>query len=190
MGAYLDEDMVAHEPDFIAYPHLLVCMGVTLLMTDGSLLGAHVVEQQSQDEAFAGMQEFMRTIALAGITPDRLYLTGNVGIHVQSADNAHGKARKLGYAGIVYVFDTSLIKPKDGTFVMLTSKGPGVHPTIQYKRNEKVKIARQEGMAYRMGKFRKHYGLGAGHQMVGTSKLNELTADLHCNKITEVHPPH
>ena len=41
MPLYLDEDLVGQDPAEICYPHLLLCMGVTVLMQDGSLVGAH-----------------------------------------------------------------------------------------------------------------------------------------------------
>ena len=37
MTVYLDEDDVGHAPFSIAYPHLLLCMGVTVIMGDGSV---------------------------------------------------------------------------------------------------------------------------------------------------------
>ncbi len=180
MPIYLDEDMVGQDPNCIAYPHLLLCMGVTFLLSDGSLLGAHIT---THDTEAAVLGKMTNTIGLLppGTTADRLYLTGNAGIHFGGAMDAHAKARALGYGAIVYMFDTSMIKPKDGTFVMLTSNGPGVHPGIQYKRNEKL--------AYTTAQVGRKF-IKTGHSMVGTSTLNDLTTGGFFNKFKEVPPPH
>ena len=48
MPIFLDEDMIAGDPAEICYPHLVLCMGVTVKMSDGYLFGAHVTEPTTE----------------------------------------------------------------------------------------------------------------------------------------------
>src|SRR5262245_35662298 len=113
MATYLDEDQVGQ--DFqIGYPHLLLCMGVTLLMTDGSLVGAHV---SYMDTEAAVMNKLVALLGALppGVTPLDLYLAGNVAIHCvkdrgrNEAQEAVAKAQALNFHGNCYLFDTSMI---------------------------------------------------------------------------------
>lgn len=138
MPIYLDEDRVGADPAVICYPHLLLCMGVTVLMSDGSLVGAHVSNSTTED---AVLHELASEIArLAPLTMRRMYCTGNVDLHTNSGGKSvQQKANAIGFHGKAYLFDTGRIKPKDGTFVQVTSNGPNHQCAIQYKRDEKVR---------------------------------------------------
>lgn len=137
MTVYLNENDVGHELNSIAYPHLVLCMGVTMIMGDGSVAGAHITTHSTEVKTLKKLVEIM---ALVPATPRKLLLTGNFEIH-QSFEGTFtpaGKAAAIGYRGKVICFDTARIKPKDGAFVRIISNGPVNDPTIEFIRNEKV----------------------------------------------------
>jgi hypothetical protein len=138
MAVFLDEDQVGADPIVVAYPHLLLCMGATVLMSDGSLIGAHYTTTHSEDKVGAAMAEL---IQLTPATMHRLYLTGNVKIHVDQlgGGNYRAKAAAIGYQGDVCIFDTSKFKPTDGTFVKITSLGPGKNCLVEWRLNEEMR---------------------------------------------------
>lgn len=137
MPVYLNEDQVGTDPTVIGYPHLLLCMGLTLQMDDGALIGAHFTRKSSEDRV---ADKLNRAITSHGGAPERMYLTGNFYEHVQNhgGEDYTGKAALIGYRGPVYCFDTRSIKPKQGTFVRLTSFGAGAGCLVEYKREERV----------------------------------------------------
>jgi hypothetical protein len=138
MPIYLDEDCVGSDPAVICYPHLLLCMGVTVLMSDGSLVGAHVSNSRTEDDVLSELAS-----AIAGVAPltmRRMYCTGNVDLHINhGGKSVQQKAKAIGFHGKAYLFDTGRINPKDGTFVQVTSNGANHQCAIQYKRDEKVR---------------------------------------------------
>ena len=148
MPIFLDEDMVGQDGAEICYPHLLLCMGVTVLMADGHLIGAHFTTPST--EAGVGA-ELARQIADYTANHHEgmhhLYCAANVGMHVGSAGgaNVRGKAAMIGFHGDAYTFDSSSIKPKDGTFVSVRSNGPAHKCSIFYKRDEKARPVYQAG---------------------------------------------
>ena len=138
MPIYLDEDMVGQDQAEICYPHLLLCMGVTVLMADGSLVGAHFTTPGTE----AGvMAEMVRQIAAHPAAMHQLYCAADLPEHVvkYGGMNVRAKAQALGFHGTAYSFDSSSIKPQDGTFVAIRSNGPNNPCGIYYKRDEKVR---------------------------------------------------
>ena len=137
MAIYLNEEQVGSDQTVVAYPHLVLCMGLTLQMDDGSLIGAHFTTSSSE-EKIAG--KILNEIADHGGQPTKMFLTGNFHEHVTTHGGRDytGKADLIGYAGDVLCFDTQKIKPKQGTFVRLTSLGAGNGCHVEYKREERV----------------------------------------------------
>lgn len=137
MPIYLDEDMVGQDPAEICFPHLLLCMGVVVLMTDGSLIGAHFTLPDTEAGVAA---ELLQQINANGSGMHQLYCMGDLPVHCghHGGMDVQGKANLLGFHGDAYTFDTSGIKPKNGTFVSVQSNGPTHNCTISYKRDEKV----------------------------------------------------
>jgi hypothetical protein len=189
MPIYLDEEETGHDPNSIAYPHLLLCMGVTCLMSDASLIGGHVTKKTTEPKVIAAMKELLDLVP-KGVTIDRLYLAGHASKHFAGAASAHDKAKALGYGGIVYLFDTSKIDPADGTFVMVTSNGPGRHPGIEYKRNEKVSYTTVTKHRTDDQGRRRAYGAKVDHDMVAGSEISVAKTSGLFNQLTEVKPPH
>lgn len=137
MPAYLNEDQVGTDQTVIAYPHLLLCMGLTVQMDDGVLIGGHYTSSSTEEKV---SDKIVNLIDVHGGNPTRMYLTGNFYEHVQKHGGRDytGKAALIGYAGDVFCFDTRSIKPKDGTFVRLTSLGVDAGCHVEYKREERV----------------------------------------------------
>lgn len=149
MPKFLDEDMVSDDPAEICYPHLLLCMGVTLKMSDGHLVGAHVTNPGTEGAVLAELGQQIATYIgnHPGTTMEQLYCTGNFAEHVTNhgGGTVSDKAQTLGFHGDAFCFDSSLIGPKDGTFVAVRSNGVGHNCGIFYKRDEKVKYGDMSG---------------------------------------------
>jgi hypothetical protein len=152
MAIYLDEDTVGQDPTEICYPHLLLCMGVTVLMTDGRLIGAHFSTPTTEAEVAAEMvvQINAHTAAM-----HHLYCTADLPVHIVQCGgmDVAGKAQLIGFHGDAYSFDTSLIDPQDGTFISVQSNGPNNKCGIYYKRDEKVQPLYQTGVGTNVSKI-------------------------------------
>ena len=113
MAVYLDEDMTGQDPAEVCYPHLLLCMGVTVLMNDGWLVGAHFTKPSTEADLGAQM---LVLINANGSGMHELYCTADLPDHVthHGGLDVHGKAQMLGFHGDAYSFDTSTINPQDG----------------------------------------------------------------------------
>lgn len=170
MTVYLDEDHVGHDLHSIAYPHLLLCMGVTVIMGDRSVAGAHITIHDTEEKVLVKLVELM---SLIPATPRKLLLTGNFEIH-QSFEGTFTPAEKanaIGYKGKIICFDTASFKPKDGAFVRVISNGPVNDPTIEFKRNEKVTYSMT--LTNPMGHLGARAGIyTAGHAMKAGSSIN------------------
>jgi hypothetical protein len=119
-------------------------MGVTVLMDDGTLIGGHYTSPSTEAKV---SQKFIAAMAKHGGRATRMYLTGNFYEHVQKygGQDYTGKARLIGYTGEVLCFDTQKIKPKDGTFIRITSLGAGADCLVEYKREERVLYTDAQG---------------------------------------------
>jgi len=140
MAIFLDEDMVGADANVIIYPRLLLCMGVTVLMSDGWLVGGHVSDHTTELHVLGEIAN--QIAARPGAHTEHLYCTGNYARH-----RAHGglkvsqKAAALGYHGPAFRFDTP--DYTHGTALQITSNGAGHKCSIEYKRDNKV--AYQQG---------------------------------------------
>lgn len=134
---YLNEDQAGRDPHVIAYPHVLLCAGVTVLLSDGSLAGCHFVEPGSEQQ---NGNRLAHQIALSGQQMLSMYMTCNFNIHVNQFGslNAAGKAALINFHGDVYCYDTAAINPQHGTFIAIRSRGHAHRPRILYKRDEKM----------------------------------------------------
>lgn len=119
MAVYLDESMIGKDRE-INYPHLLLCIGVTCQMADGTLIGCHI--DSGGDVEDKNLAELRQWITAHGGAAVNLYLIGNR--HVNRKHNGKSdfeKAYALGFTGKVWVFDTAGIASTDGHFARLTS---------------------------------------------------------------------
>lgn len=137
MATYLNEDQVGTDATVIGYPNLLLCVGVTLVLGDGSLVGAHFGDGSREAETAARLKELLLKAASA---PRWMYVTGNFTKHfADKGSPPQGKAALLGYTGPVCCFDTTSLNYRNGTFIEVSSTGPDSGAVIRYKRNEKMK---------------------------------------------------
>ena len=145
MAIYLDEDMIGTDANMIAFPHLLLCMGVVVVMQDGSLIGAHFTTPQTEQSLLHGMR---RTILGNGSGMDQLYCMANLAEHIHKFGglDINGKAEALGFAGQGYVADFGVFKPTDGTYAQVTTNGAGHRATVRCKLNEHMVYAYGAGV--------------------------------------------
>lgn len=154
MAIYLDEDMVGSDANLVGYPHLLLCMGVTVLMSNSTLVGAHVTSHTTEDGVLAELANQIGKLAPA--TMDQLYCAGHYNEHLSYKNKTvEQKAQALNFHGTAYLFDTRQIRPKDGTYVEVVSNGAGHKCTIRYKRDEKARgvYDRPAGVQTQVAKF-------------------------------------
>lgn len=137
MAIYLDEDMIGADANFIGFPHLLLCMGVAVLMKDGSLVGAHFTTPRTEQSLLNGMR---RAILANGSGMDQLYCLADLAEHIQKygGQDINGKAQALGFTGQGYVADFGVLRPTDGTYAQVSSNGAGHRATVRCKLNEQV----------------------------------------------------
>jgi hypothetical protein len=140
----LDEDMVGHDPAVIGFPHLLLCLGF-VARTNADLWGVHLTSPANSPGTFAAFWGWAQAKGLAVGAITDIYGSGNHvirygggGVGAWTAE-MQGFANTMGYHGPAHGFDTSIIDPKDGTYVEYTLQNGGLQPcTILYKRNEKT----------------------------------------------------
>lgn len=137
MAIYLDEDEVGSDPRTIGYPHLVLCMGVTVVMSDGSLIGAHVSNPSTENNVLG---QLLVDIQRHGGAMTQLYCAADVAEHcgVHHCLDITGKANALGFSGPGYLFDFGYIKAKDGAYFEVTSAGANAQCALRFKRNENV----------------------------------------------------
>lgn len=186
MAVFLDEDQVAADPIVIAYPHLLLCMGVTVLMSDGSLIGAHFSNIESEATVGKAMKEL---IDLTPATMQCMYMTGNLKVHFShGGGNHYAKASAIGYSGNVLIFDTEKLNPKDGTFVKITSLGPSRNCVIEYRLNEEMRYQTEmsrDTKIWKTGPKAKHPVTTVASNPLDGAPLHEakLLVDLHLKRV-------
>ena len=137
MALFLDEDMVGTDANMIAFPHLVLCMGVVVVMGDGSLVGSHFTAPKSEKALLYMMSQ---KIAQNGSGMDQLYCMADINQHVTQYGGMDivGKANGLNFTGQGYVIDFGVLKPTDGTYGQLTSNGAGNRATVRCKLNQKM----------------------------------------------------
>lgn len=144
MGIYLDEDQFGNDNSVVGFPHIVLCMGV-VVMTSNDLYGAHLA---SAGTASANVIRVLRDLIVQdGADNDMKALYGCCNRQLRyGADDKKaawktemtGHATTLGYTGNVYGFCTSIIGPKDGTYVEYIPDYAQRKCKVFYKRNEKM----------------------------------------------------
>jgi hypothetical protein len=143
MAIYLDEVHMGHDTDLIGFPHLLLCMGL-VYMINNDMYGVHLTNIEHTKNAIDMFDGWLKRMNVDRNNARALY--GSANLKVRYGDNGSQTewknemtqiAGKLGYSGTVYGFDTSIISPKDGTYVQYESDN-NQRCKIFYKRNEKM----------------------------------------------------
>lgn len=151
MAVYLNELEVGEANDLVGFPHLLVCMGIVVL-TNNSMFGLHIDTTQPAQLTTA-YNAFSNFIAGRGAGPiAALYGSCNHDVRYANSNNkqAAWQAEMTQVAGIlnggwhgpVRGFDTSIVAPRDGTYVEYAPDYGGGACSIHYKRNEKMNYAK------------------------------------------------
>ena len=146
MPVYLNEMQMGTATDVVGFPHLLVCMGIVAL-TNNAMYGLHidVTDQTCSDAAYAALWNFMSGRGAGPITA--LYGCCNRNVRYGSTPNrltawqaemGRVAAALNNWHGPVSGFDTSIIAPRDGTYVEYRPNYTSGTCAIYYKRNEKM----------------------------------------------------
>lgn len=155
MPVYLDENMLGTDPQAVGFPHLLVCMGL-LCMTDQNLYGVHLTEIEDTNAAVDGFRNWLGGLGVGGAQMCAMYGSANFTIRYRNVSGPSSNladlwkvemnriAGRLGYRGAIYGFDTSIIEPKDGTYVEYQSQLPRASCRVFYKRHEKMQYTSQQ----------------------------------------------
>jgi hypothetical protein len=137
MAIYLSADEIGADLKEIGYPHLRSCMGVTLVMGDGSLIGASFGTAAAAPETAARLQALIQS--KPGMTIRCMYVTGDFPAHERDGGcDPMGKAQLIGYHGKIACFDTSAAGYAEGAFVKLTSQGPVYAAVVEYKPDDRM----------------------------------------------------
>jgi len=163
MAIFLDEDMIGSDPTMIGFPHLVLCMGVAVLMRDGSLIGAHFTNPSTEHSVLLGLR---RSIGINGSGMDQLYCMADMAEHIQKFGGLDitGKANAIGFTGKGYVADFGVLNPTNGTYAQVTTNGAGKRATVRCKLDEHM-----------------DYVLGAGASITKVALM-----DLPMNKVGDI----
>lgn len=150
MPVYLDEQMIGLASDVIGFPHLLLCLGFVALTEDVNgdhdISGIHLTDIAASKRAFP----FFVSELNKGGPPAKInaiYGCCNRSIRYPGITNTTTAWRAemteyaalLGFKGPARGFDTSIIAPRDGTYVEYQlSRTGGREIRIYYRRNEKM----------------------------------------------------
>jgi hypothetical protein len=128
MPVYLKEDMVGADPDIVGFPHVLLCMAV-VCTTGSDLYGVHIGDISTTDPTVDLFKSWLAGRNVAGGDIRAVYASANFPIRYQDhsgpgsdltmlwTTEMNGIAKGLGYKGPFCGFDTSVIAPKDGTYI-------------------------------------------------------------------------
>ena len=143
MPVFLDEDMMGRDAATIGFPHLLLCMGF-VARTNNDLWGVHMVTPASSQATFAAFWHWAQGRGLATAAITEIYGCCNrkirygQGILAAWAGEMQWFANTLGnWHGQAHGFDTSIIDPRDGTYVEYQWRLAGLC-RLFYKRDEET----------------------------------------------------
>ena len=198
MAVYLNEEYVGADAELVGFPHLLLCMGL-VVVANKKMYGVHLTNTSRTEETVTAFKEFLTGQGVTGSTADVIYGSANYVVRygdgkVSSWSNEMKViGRMLAYSGEARGFDTSIIEPKDGTYVEYRLKTTG-DCQIFYKRNEKMdygKLAEMPNVQKitAAGKLRAvsvySPSSATGHSSkLHTGKLHEVDYALRLNKVT------
>lgn len=186
MAIYLDEDMVGVDANMIAFPHLLLCMGVVVVMQDGSLIGAHFTTPRTEQTLLRLMLD---KIAANGSEMDQLYCMANLAEHIGNHGglDINGKAEGIGFTGQGYVADFGVLKPTDGTYAQLTSNGAGAAASVRCKLNQDMAYTHGAGAPVSMVRYTT--GMTAQGEAFSRSRLTTRASGITAATATHLNTP-
>jgi hypothetical protein len=151
MAVYLDEDMIGLNSDVIGFPNLLVCMGFVVLFEEPlgsiSISGIHLTLQEKSKRTFPFFVEKFgkpaKVHAIYGCCNYNERYKGSANGRAEWDKEMASFAGQLGFNGPARGFDTSIVDPRDGTYVEYQAVNNfGSQPLkIFYKENEMMKYS-------------------------------------------------
>jgi hypothetical protein len=144
MTAYLDEEMFGRDDDTIGFPHLLFCIGI-IVITARDLFGVHSSLQTDSEQVYGAFLDFCESRQMNRVAPIDVCSAVDVPARYPERGEA-GWVREMGlfcdifnFRGTVNGFDTSSIRPRDGTYIEVHRGQDNPRPFLMlYKRNEKT----------------------------------------------------
>lgn len=152
MAIMLSEDQYGTDASRIGFPGLISCMGLVVLLNDGSLVAAHVVLPDLEPLL---LQKVGSKVTRNGSGIDTLYGLADVARHTATGClDITGKANALGYSGMAYLADLSHGgRPQHGIYAELTSKGAGNVPAVRFAWHDRMDFAEQQGVHHKVVKM-------------------------------------
>ena len=145
MTIYLDEGEFGDDGGCIGFPHIVLCMGL-VVMTGHKIYGAHLGLPGTDSNTVVAV--LGNLIAANHVPADMKALYGCCNRKVRYRGNKNKKnawrnemkahAQNLGFNGSVYGFCTSIISPKNGTYVEYHPQYLQHKCKVFYKRHEKM----------------------------------------------------
>lgn len=149
MAIFLDEMNMGADGNTIGFPHLLLCMGFVAVVKNpttstSTVWGVHLTSIQTSPQTFSVFAaEMLDTVNPKHIVA--IYGSCNRAVRYQRAELAPWRAEMKAFAGTLKFkgpargFDTSVIAPREGTYVQYDLVLPlGTRCDISYLRNEKM----------------------------------------------------
>ncbi len=153
MAIFLDEDFFGQDEETIGFPHLLLCMGFVAIVKTGyderTMWGIHLTGTEASQRTFGIFAPRM----LEEVDPNNIeciYGSCNRLIRYGSTDEGLWKsemksfARMLGFKGEAMGFDTSVIKPRDGTYVQYDLDPFRGRCRIFYRQNDRMEFSKED----------------------------------------------
>jgi hypothetical protein len=146
MPIYLNESQFGMAHDRVGFPHLLVCMGF-VAMTGSYLWGMHSDVKKDIGKLALELRRFMveqwhtspsNIIKLWGCCNWNVRYKGDADKRLAWQQEMQLVAQVFDFQGTVRGFDTSVIAPRDGTYVEYYPRYAQQECRIYYKRNEKM----------------------------------------------------
>lgn len=151
MAIYLDERLMGYDDQLIGFPHILVCLGfVALIEKSGNkcMAGFHLTAgtENCKKEFSIFADEITQHVESHEIK--KIYGSCNFNEHYKEHNNKVAAwedemtyfGRLLGFQGKAYGFDTSVIKPRDGTYIQYELDTLTERCKIFYRQDDRMKF--------------------------------------------------
>lgn len=175
MALYLDEDTVGSDANIIAFPHLLLCMGLVVRLADHTLVGTHFSTPSTERSLLSMMRHEVRA---ANSAMTQLYCASDLAKHVGQCGglDINGKAAGLGFTGPGFIFDFGYMNPTNGAYVQFTSNVGADRLSVRFRLNEHMTYTQGTGpQVYRVFPGRNHGQ--TSHVTRGTAAVTGATVN-------------
>ena len=165
----------------IGFPHLVMCQGVLVTMSNGALIGAHVSGADDEPRLMDQMSAFISEnggpdqIRQMYVAYDTTKWKSEYGRTVEE------KAERFGYHGKVKVVDTApvpdmAVPDRDGSYVQFTAMGSQGKCLVEAKDHREMNFVAGEGLALRDGAARRQFPFGkvGAETKLGGDTLNPV----------------